>query len=131
MPPHHVKVPGPRGWRGWRWGYVNTSAQLHLKSWPRGVLRVDYKFTASSLQVLAPELALNLLSFQRRFTALCFVLVAFVLIALISHALQHRTRHPLLLKTVKSTKGGDPFFQTDKPFTGLSAILDVGPSGPV
>ena len=20
MPPHHVKVPGPRGWRGWRGG---------------------------------------------------------------------------------------------------------------
>ena len=20
MPPHHIKVPGPRGWRGWRWG---------------------------------------------------------------------------------------------------------------
>ena len=20
MPPHHVKVPGPRGWRGWRRG---------------------------------------------------------------------------------------------------------------
>ena len=23
MPPHNVKVPGPRGWRGWRWGLTD------------------------------------------------------------------------------------------------------------
>ena len=31
-------------------GYVVTTVQLHLKSWPRGLLHVDYKFIASSLQ---------------------------------------------------------------------------------
>ena len=25
MPPHHIKVPGPRGWRGWRGGGLETA----------------------------------------------------------------------------------------------------------
>ena len=38
---------------------VNTSAHLHLKSWPRGVLQVDCKVTASLLHFLAPSLSIH------------------------------------------------------------------------
>ena len=38
MPPHHVKVPGPRGWRGWRkgGGGYNQVAHSHATwgHWP-------------------------------------------------------------------------------------------------
>ena len=40
-------------------GYVSTSAHLHLQSWPRGLLHVHSKFTASSLEVLAPLLSVH------------------------------------------------------------------------